>query len=164
MAFLPSAFQCLYLWKIPLHFLAIWSKLYPVWKCEKEGWVRKTQILTNFKATNCYEATPIEKLIYFLPTHANWEKFWPVWKFGLCNRGQLGRICTLTLYPLIPECQKTLVKLNWCWPAAAETYAKVVSWYCCFFHHIRRHDVNIQAFENMSVISWSFLCDWSKNG
>ena len=49
MAFLPSTFQRLCLWKIPLHFLEIWLKLYPVWKREKEGWVRKTQILMNLK-------------------------------------------------------------------------------------------------------------------
>ena len=27
--------------------------------------MRKTQILTNLKETNCCEVTPIEKLIYF---------------------------------------------------------------------------------------------------
>ena len=49
MAFLPSTFQHLYFWKVPLHFLEIWTKLYPVWKREKEKWVRKTPTLTNLK-------------------------------------------------------------------------------------------------------------------
>ena len=42
-----SAFMPL---KYTFAFLEIWSKLYPVWKLEKEGWVRKTQILTNLKS------------------------------------------------------------------------------------------------------------------
>ena len=63
MAFLQSTFQHLCLGKILLHFLGIWLKFYPVWKLGKEGWVRKRQIFTNLKATNCCKATPIEMLI-----------------------------------------------------------------------------------------------------
>ena len=44
-----STFQCLCLWKVLMHFLEIWSKYYPVWKREKEGWVLKTQIIKNLK-------------------------------------------------------------------------------------------------------------------
>ena len=37
----------------------------------------------------------------FLLTHANCKNVGTVWQFGLCNRGQLGRIYALSLYPLL---------------------------------------------------------------
>ena len=74
MEFLPSTFQRLCLWKIPLHFLEIWSKLYPVWKVTKEGWVRKTQILTNLKRQIAAKLHLLKSWYIFLPTHANCEK------------------------------------------------------------------------------------------
>ena len=74
MEFLPSTFQRLCLWKIPLHFLEIWSKLYPVWKVAKEGWVRKTQILTNLKRQIAAKLHLLKSWYIFLPTHANCEK------------------------------------------------------------------------------------------
>ena len=69
-ACIPCIFQRLCLWKVPLQLLEIWSKLYCVWKHEKEGWVWKTTILTNFKAVNCWEVPPNDKWIYmYFPTN-----------------------------------------------------------------------------------------------
>ena len=101
MIFLPSTFQCLCFWKVPQHFLEIWLKLCPVWKREKEGWVRKTQILTNLKATNCCEVTPIEKLIYFTVEPYKLRNIRPVWKFGLCNRGIWGEYTPYRYSPFV---------------------------------------------------------------
>ena len=124
MAFLPSTFQRVYFWKVPLHFLEIWSKLYPVCKREKKGWVRKTQILTNLKAPICCE---FKSWYIFLPTHANCENFWPVWKFGLCNRGQLGRINALSLYPLAVSCCWNVQKFRW---VVLEVICLLVNLFC----------------------------------
>ena len=61
--------------------------------------MRKTQILTNLKETNCCEVTPTEKLIYFPTNPCKLRKIRTSLK-TLGNRGQLGRMYASSLYPL----------------------------------------------------------------
>ena len=44
--------------------------------------MRKTQILTNLKATNCCEVTPIEKLVYFTSDPCKLRKIQTSLKIG----------------------------------------------------------------------------------
>ena len=69
---------------------------------KKERWVWKTPVqnLTNLKRQIAAKLSQLKSWYMFLPNHANCKNIGPVWKVGLCNSGQLGRIYALSLYPL----------------------------------------------------------------
>ena len=56
-------------------------------KSEKEGLMRKTQILTNLKTLDCCEVHPSDKLIYFPTDQCKLKKSRDSLKIHLCNRG-----------------------------------------------------------------------------